>query len=114
MFTAAELESLRYLVSVAAQFIPANHSSRPHAQTMAARVRDELAVSRERSESDCAAPELDRDQIVGTSEAARVLGCSQRRVQQRIAAGDLAAELVGRTYLLRKVNLTDGQETQHR
>ena len=105
MFTAAELESLRYLVAVAAQFIPANHSSRPHAQTMAARVRDELAVSRERSESDCAAPELECEQIIGTAEAARIVGCSQRRVQQRITAGDLAAERVGRTYYIRRSDL---------
>lgn len=102
MFTDAELRALRYLVAVAGQVIPSGHPSRPHAETMRARVDAELAIARERSETDCLAAGLERDEIVSTAQAARILGCSQRRIQQRIACGELAAELVGRTYYLHR------------
>ena len=102
MFTPADLRLLRYLVAVARQCIPPNHASAPHAATRFARVDAELAVSRRRSESDCATPHLENGDYVGTAEAARLLGCSQRRVQQRIAAGELTAVLVGRTYCVNR------------
>ena len=114
LFTPEELDWIRFCANCAAQMIPPGHRSQFIPPAVLDRVNTVIAVSRERNESDCAAPELDRDEIVGTAEAAQIMGCSQRRVQQRIAAGDLAAELVGRNYLLRRVNLTDGQETQHR
>ena len=104
-FTAAELRVLRYVCTVAAQVIPPNHPSRTQAQSIAARVDAELdaelTVSLERNETDCAAPELNRDEYVGSAEAARLLGCSQRRVQQRAAAGELPAVLVGRSYAIK-------------
>ena len=111
MFDADDLPTLRYLVAVAVQCIPANHTSAPHAAAMLARVDTALAASRRRnhtSENSCTRTQLERDQYVGTAEAARLLGCSQRRVQQRARSGGLTAELVGRTYLIHRRDLERG------
>lgn len=102
MFNEAELRLLAYVCAIAAQVIPANHPSRTQARTIAVRVETEISRRRNHgSETACTPPELNRDEYVGTAEAARLLGCSQRRVQQRAAAGELPAVLVGRSYAIK-------------
>lgn len=103
MFSVAELHMLRYLIAVAQQVIPLTHESRRVADHMVPRVAAELSAARERSETGCDKTGLDHDdEIISTAEAAQIIGCSQRRVQQRIAAGDLVADRIGRTYFLHR------------
>lgn len=103
MFSPQELRWIHYSTAVAAQVLTRDgHPSAPIPAAMLDRISAEIAAARERNETDCAAPGLDREQIISTAQAARILGCSQRRVQQRIAAGDLTAERVGRTYYLNR------------
>jgi len=42
---------------------------------------------------------------IGTAEAAATLGLSQRRVQQKIRRGEIPAEIVGRSYVLRRQDI---------
>ena len=115
MFNVPELRWLHYSTAVAAQVLTRDgHSSAALAVAMLERINTVIAVSRERNESDCAAPELDRDEIVGTAEAAQIMGCSQRRVQQRIAAGDLDAEQIGRTYYLNRREVEQWERSNNR
>jgi excisionase family DNA binding protein len=43
--------------------------------------------------------------LIGTSEAAEMLGVSQNRIRQLIASGQLPAERVGRSFVIRRPNL---------
>ena len=42
---------------------------------------------------------------IGTAEAATVMGCTQRRVQQKIAGGQLNAEIISGRYVLRRKDI---------
>lgn len=97
-FSAAELRLLGWFVKVAEQVIPAGHPSRPHIATMLDRLT--CAVSFERNPEQAGTRESNQYNRIGTSEAAQILGCTQRRVQQRIAAGQLPAHRIGRTYFI--------------
>jgi excisionase family DNA binding protein len=48
--------------------------------------------------------------LIGTAEAARLLGVSMRRVQQLIRCGLLAAVPVGRTWAIRRADLAAAEE----
>lgn len=103
MFTAQELRWIHYSTAVAAQVLTRDgHPSAPIPAAMLDRINAEITAARERNEPRSATEQLERDEIISTAEAARIIGCSQRRVQQRIAAGDLTAERVGRTYYLNR------------
>jgi excisionase family DNA binding protein len=39
--------------------------------------------------------------LVGTTKAAKLLGVSQNRVRQLVASGQLPAERIGRTFVIR-------------
>ena len=114
MFTPEELDWIRFCANCAAQMIPPGHRSQFIPPAVLDRVNTALAVSRERNEPDCAASQLNRDEIVGTAEAARIMGCSQRRVQQHIAAGDLDAERIGRTYLIKRREVEQWERSNNR
>jgi len=43
--------------------------------------------------------------LIGTSKAAELLGVSQNRVRQLIASGQLPAERVGRSFVIRRADL---------
>lgn len=106
MFSPEELRWLHYSTAVAVQVLTRDgHPSAPIPAAMLDRIKAEIAAARERNESASGTEQLERGEIVSTAEAARILGCSQRRIQQRIAAGDLTAERVGRTYYLRRMDI---------
>jgi excisionase family DNA binding protein len=62
----------------------------------------QIGISRERSESCSDGGQLERDDRIGTAEVASILGCTQRRVQQKIKSGELTAEIIGRNYVLKR------------
>lgn len=99
-FSIAELRILEYFVRVADSVLPQNNSSRPHLPLIIDRISTELRVSRERNETSTDVGELDKRYLLSTAQAAKELGCSQRRVQQRIKRGELPATQVGRDYFI--------------
>jgi excisionase family DNA binding protein len=104
-FSLAELQGLHYCVRVADSVLPQDHPSREHLPVLLGRVEE--AISLTRNESDCDQPELmsyDTDRI-GTAEAAQIIGCTQRRVQQKIAAGEISAEKIRGHYVLRRKDI---------
>ena len=99
-FTRAELRLLAYFVRVSEQFIPRNHDSYRHIAAMLARIDQTCGCSLERTSQQCGVGELKADNRIGTREAARLIGCTTRAVQQRIRRGTLRADRIGRTYLI--------------
>jgi excisionase family DNA binding protein len=59
-------------------------------------------ASLERNRNDEALPQSEPDEPIGTAEAANIMQITQRRVQQKIKAGELKAERIGRTYFLNR------------
>lgn len=104
-FTAAELRLLGWFVRVAEQVIPAGHPSRPHIAGMLDRLA--CTVSSERNSDQAGTRESNQHNTITTREAARLLGCTQRRIQQRCAAGELPAHRIGRAYFIDKDTLTE-------
>lgn len=104
-FTAAEVRLLVWFVRVAEQVVPTGHPSRPHIATMLERLT--CAISLERNPEQVSARESNQHNAITTREAARLLGCTQRRIQQRIAAGQLPAHRVGRAYFIDRNAITE-------
>jgi excisionase family DNA binding protein len=102
MWTTAELRVLHYFVRVADSVLPTDHASRCHLPSLLERILEGISISRERSDTDTADEESEPHDKVGTAYAAELLGCTQRRIQQRIKAGDIPAETVGRIYLINR------------
>ena len=70
------------------------------------RLEAEISISRERNEIPSGDGELEQQHDrIGTAEAAATLGLSQRRVQQKIRRGEIPAEIVGRSYVLRRQDI---------
>ena len=44
----------------------------------------------------------EQNDLIGTSTAAELLGISQNRIRQLIASGQLPAQRVGRTFVIRR------------
>jgi excisionase family DNA binding protein len=105
MFFAAELRVLHYYVRVADSVLPPEHESRRHLPSLLERVESEISASRRRSETDTDSGELETHDRIGTAEAAQILRCTQRRVQQRIRNGSLRAEIIGRSYFLNRKDI---------
>jgi hypothetical protein len=106
-FSVGELRGLEYFVRVADSILPHHHPSRLQLPVLLARVQREIGISRERNETDCGDEQLDEshDDYIGTAEAAAVMGCTQRRVQQKIFRGELNAEIISSRYLLRRKDI---------
>jgi excisionase family DNA binding protein len=104
-FSLSELRGLHYCVRVADSVLPQDHPSREHLPVLLGRVETE--ISRTRNESDCLDGQLKQDKTdrIGTAEAAQIIGCTQRRVQQKIAAGEISAEKVSGHYVLRRKDI---------
>jgi excisionase family DNA binding protein len=105
--TPAELRLLGYFVQVARQVIPKNHPAAKHTASMLRRLDARLGVSRGRNPETTCNGHLNHGTTMSTREAAELLGISQRRVQQRIAAGEIPARRVGRTYLIETEAITE-------
>ena len=107
MFSIGELRGLEYFVRVADSILPHHHPSRLQLPVLLARVQAQLSTSRERNETGCGMEQLDEsdDDYIGTAEAATVMGCTQRRVQQKIAGGQLNAEIISGRYVLRRKDI---------
>jgi hypothetical protein len=107
MLSVGELRVLEYFVRVADSVLPHHHPSRLQLPVLLDRVQAELGISRERNEIDCAVGQLDEsaDEYIGTAEAAATMGCTQRRVQQKIASGELNAEIISGRYVLRRKDI---------
>ena len=105
--TSAELRLLVYFVQVARQVIPKNHPAAKHTATMLRRLDARIGVARERNPETPSNGKLKHGTTISTSEAAALLGISQRRVQQRIAAGEIPARRVGRTFIIDSDAITE-------
>jgi hypothetical protein len=107
MFSVCELRGLEYFVRVADSVLPRHHPGRLQLPVLLARVQREIGISRERNETDCGEEQLDgsNDDCIGTAEAAAVMGLTQRRVQQKIAGGELNAEIISGRYVLRRKDI---------
>lgn len=105
-FSEPELHRLNYAVQVAEAATAPGNPVAKHLLDLRVRVEQELEdLSRRRNESLCSTGELDRDELVGTADAARILGISQRRIQQLIRDGDLEATVVNGTFVIRQKDL---------
>jgi excisionase family DNA binding protein len=102
-----ELRLLAWFVRVARQILPADHPAAKHTGTMLRRLDARLGVARERNPGTPRNGHLNHGTTMSTREAAALLGVSQRRVQQRIAAGEIPASRVGRTYIIETEALTE-------
>jgi excisionase family DNA binding protein len=105
--TVAELRLLGYFVRVARQVIPKNHPAADHTAAMLKRLDARLGVARERNPETPRNGNLNHGRTISTREAAELLGISQRRVQQRIRAGEIPARRVGRTYIIETEAITE-------
>jgi excisionase family DNA binding protein len=47
----------------------------------------------------------EQNHLVGTTKAAELLGVSQNRIRQLISSGQLPAERIGRTFVIRQGDL---------
>jgi excisionase family DNA binding protein len=102
-----ELRLLAWFVRVARQMIPADHPAAKHTGTILRRLDARLGVARERNPETPRNGKMKHGTTMSTREAAALLGVSQRRVQQRIAAGEIPARRVGRTYIIETEALTE-------
>ncbi len=105
--SAGELRLLAWFVRVARQILPADHPAAKHTAVMLRRLDAHLGVARERNPVTVPGGELSHGNALSTREAAELLGVTQRRVQQRIAAGEIPARRVGRTYIIDSKALTE-------
>jgi excisionase family DNA binding protein len=105
MFLAAELRVLHYYVRVADSVLPPDHESRRHLPALSERIMDNISVSLTRNETGAGSGESETHETVGTAAAAQLLGCTQRRIQQRIKTGEIPAKIVGRTYVIERKDL---------
>ena len=105
--SAGELRLLAWFVRVARQILPADHPAAKQTGVMLRRLDAHLGVARERNPETPRNGELKHGTTMSTREAAALLGVSQRRVQQRIAAGEIPARRVGRTWIIETEALTE-------
>jgi excisionase family DNA binding protein len=105
--SAGELRLLAWFVQVARQFLPADHPAAKHTAVMLRRLDARLGVARERNPETPRNGNLNHGRTISTREAAELLGISQRRVQQRIRAGEIPARRVGRTYIIETEAITE-------
>jgi excisionase family DNA binding protein len=105
--SAGELRLLAWFVRVARQILPADHPAAKHTGTMLRRLDAHLSVARERNPGTAPGGELSYGTALSTREVAALLGVTQRRVQQRIAAGEIPARRVGRTYVIDSEAITE-------
>ena len=105
--SAGELRLLAWFVRVACQILPADHPAAKHTGTILRRLDARLGVARERNLGTVPGGELSHGTALSTREVAELLGVTQRRVQQRIAAGEIPARRVGRTYIIDSKALTE-------
>lgn len=110
-FTPAELHRLNYIVQLAETTIAPGRPTAKHLPDLRARIEAELAtVSSTRNRTCCSAGQLEvtTENLINSAEAANMLGCSQRRIQQRIRNGELQAVTVSGRYLLHRKDIANG------
>lgn len=62
----------------------------------------DFEISHARNQSDDTLPQSGPVEWITTAQTAKLLGLTQRRVQQKIKAGELKAETIGRRYFLNR------------
>jgi excisionase family DNA binding protein len=102
-----ELRLLAWFVRVARQILPADHPAAKQTGVMLRRLDAHLGVARERNPKTALNGKWKHGTTISTSEAAALLGVTPRRVQQRIAAGEIPARRVGRTYIIDSEAITE-------
>jgi excisionase family DNA binding protein len=107
--TVGELATARYLFDVAASVLRRDLPGHPalHAvPTLAAWITAQISLRRNRDDPDLEeSTPGDGNDLITTAEAANILQLTQRRVQQKIAAGELRAEKIGRESFLRREDI---------
>lgn len=111
MFSESDLHRLHYVAQWAENTLPADRPTRRHLPELRTRIKQALEdLARARNQTPCGTGELNMEvtELIGTAEAAKILGCSQRRIQQRIKSGHLDATVIAAgVYLIRKQDLID-------
>jgi len=106
MLTVAELTALRHYIDVATQMLA---RELPGCASLAAEatVRAWLTseISRQRNTGEHDPEESSIPELLSTRQAAKAMGRSQRRIQQKIKAGQLRAEKIGRESFLRREDI---------
>ena len=105
--SAGELRLLAWFVRVARQILPADHPAAKQTGVMLRRLDAHLDVARERNPRTAPGGQLSHGNALSTREVAALLGVTQRRVQQRIAAGEIPARRVGRTLIIDSEAITE-------
>lgn len=103
-FAEDELHRLLFAVHVAEAKISPDMPTAKYLPALRAHIKAELcAIARTRNHCLRSRGKLvDTTEFVGTAEAAKIFGCSQRRIQQRIQRGDFEAIIVAGRYLIRR------------
>jgi excisionase family DNA binding protein len=100
---AATLHLLRWCIGLAEGVLGRDCPDHPMRPALPdARDWIDAEISLARNQSDDVLPESEPTEWITTAETAKILGLTQRRVQQKIKAGELKAERFGRTYRLNR------------
>ncbi|BBU23279.1 hypothetical protein [Mycobacterium xenopi] len=108
MLTAAELKACHYCARVVDAVTAPDHPIRRWLPALLERLQTELSTSRSRNGNVAAAEQLDMTELIGTAQAAAILGRTQRRVQQ--IAADLDGQTVDGRLLFRRSDVLSYKE----
>jgi hypothetical protein len=102
------LKALRYCVKVTDSVLRPDDPFRRFVPPLLEDLDTGISTSRSRSENDSARGQLGEKEMIGTREAATILSCTQRRVQQ--IAASLDGERVGNTWLFARADVINYRE----